>query len=238
MKETPYILANFIGILKKTEEALAEMGAERFWHGAGNKEQKAREAFIALFFILGIKKITGNDWWLLQPPGVDFPDFEIASFTGTTENPNINILHFELVTIPDRCENFQKAYSIVRGKFDKNYAISESVPVRLLVFINHVKSEEWVGGLISKIGNYKPFTEIWTAHLVFKGSEIAGVTLTKVRPCQPFLKQTILIGEKDVLQTPKLPEYVSTDENGNLIFKKEFQSEMRKRALRMKLGKT
>ena len=59
-------------------KTLSEVGAERFFYSPDQKMQKERENMTKYFFVLALKKITGQDWFVMQPKD-DPPDFWLIS---------------------------------------------------------------------------------------------------------------------------------------------------------------
>src|SRR3989344_5430967 len=86
-------------ILSGIEEALARVGAEKFFSSTDENVKKSRESLAGFFFSLAVRKSSGIDWWFMQPQK-DPPDFYLAAFNG---DPVTIILDtFELVEIPPR----------------------------------------------------------------------------------------------------------------------------------------
>lgn len=225
METEPYRLARLRGLLKKIQEELEEFGPERFWKGAGEREQKARESYTALFFTLALSKLTEREWWHLQRPDVMFPDFQIANFGGSMYEPEINIREFEQVTIPESCPDFETAYSIVRTKFTK-YGPTGELPINLLIFVNHMKAESWTGQLVSKIGRYKPYREVWATYLLARNEEVFATRSIRLKPY--YLEVTMEFSEGLNQNQAKLPDYFQIRDDGLYETKPEFARELKK----------
>lgn len=232
----PYRLASSLGLLQIIKKELDELGP-RFLYGAGDREQKAREAVAAFFFMAALKKLLKKEYWMLQRPDVEFPDFELASFGGSLENLDLELYHFEIVTVPDHCKTFEEMYSIVSGKFHKNYDASGIENVSLLIFVNNEKSIGWIQRLMGKIGSHKPFKEIWTVHLLFQNEEISATEINRIVPLSPILKQVVSFSDPEIIKPPEIPDYQVKDEDGNFVFTEEFKTKLRKEAMKKKLGK-
>lgn len=90
--------------------------------------------------MIALKKYSRKDYYMLQPAD-QFPDFDLMSARQEQDAISITLDRFELVTIPDRCNSFEDALSIVKGKIEKGYPVN----FNLLVFINHKKAESGWG---------------------------------------------------------------------------------------------
>lgn len=193
------------------QEVLNRVGAKKFFSDPNEEVKKAREGFAGYFFTLVLKKATKRDWWLAQIKR-EFPDFDLMSFTENLED--IILEQVELVTIPDRFKNYEEMMSIVQGKLT---SYSDPKNINLLIFVNHVKSEEWIRLLNDGLTS-NPFKSIWTIHFLFKnGKEIKRVIAHKLRPF-PVLKVDVDTDETELYRPQLLPKYLEETKRDGKTF--------------------
>lgn len=203
----------------KLIETVEKIGAQKFFSSPEENIKKARENVAEYFFILGLKKISGLDWFLRQPHN-DPPDFELMTITS---NPiTITLDPFELVEIPGRCKIFEEMHEIVKRKLNKGYAKK----YHLLIFVNHEKSEEWIKELHQKQENFSPFKTVWTVHLVwYKGQQgLYGSVVTRLRP-YPAKTVQVALNDETLRQNSPLPDHLEElkiDGKTFIGFKRDF----------------
>lgn len=203
----------------KLIETVEKVGAQKFFSSPEESVKKARENVAEYFFILGLKKISGLDWFLRQPHN-DPPDFELMT---VTSNPiTITLDPFELVEIPGRCKTFEEMHGIVKGKFNKGYAQN----YHLLIFVNHEKSGEWIKELHQKQENFSPFKTVWTVHLVwYKGQQgLYGSVVNRLRP-YPAKTMQVALNDEALRQNSPLPDHLEelkVDGKTFIGFKRDF----------------
>lgn len=224
-----------IALLKRIEKTLKEVGGKKFV-----STHRDWESLAEFFFMVALKKHSGKDFYMLQPED-QFPDFDLMSASQEGKVVSITLDRFELVTVPDRCDSFEEALSIVEGKIAKGYPEN----FNLLVFVNHIKSREWVTMLNSKLRSFHPFKSVWTVYLLFNGKDNPySAVVNQIRPQSP---QTIEanFSDKSLWEMEPLPIFMEEVEiYGKKArafkddFMKEFQIMMRKANLeRMKKNK-
>ncbi len=231
-KEALYFRDN-IALLKQIEKTLSKIGPQKFFSDPDQKIQRDREGLVEYFFISALKKLTGKDWWLLQPKD-NFPDFFLMTING---NPiSIRLDKFELVEIPCRCQTFDEMMSIIDAKLNKGYPEN----YHLLIFINHKESKEWVNLFNQKIKNYYPFKAIWTVHLLFQNEvKIYSSVVNRIRP-QPILHIEVNFNDKKLYKQQFMPNLMNKIETKNGTFlqlKPDVAKELRKAFLKIKLKK-
>ena len=224
--------ANPLTLLEQVTQDLAKLGPKKFMSGAGHLPQKAKELFFAFFFVMGLKKLTGIDWWLSQDVGDTFPDFDLIGFYDV--DPFAAIYRFELVTIPDHCKNFNEAFDIVKGKFKKGYPTK----FNLLIFINNSNSRVWMNQLNEAIENYDPFKEVWVVFPLYKNAnEVAATVVNRLRP-RPSKGTAVKFDDPDLKKPQKLPDFleeIEVDGLKNLRVNEEFLTEFRKKMIKNRL---
>ena len=224
---------DFVSLLKQIEETLKEIGAKKFFSSPDQKIQRARESLAEFFFISGLKKDTGKDWWLLQPKD-EFPDFILM----TVNNYPIMVTldQFELVEIQERCQTFDEMLSIVNKKIKKGYPENYN----LLIFINHKESINWLSRLEEKIESFHPFKSIWSIHLLFRDpKDIFSAVVTQIRP-YPIKRIEVKFSDEELYkQSPILDitEKIETSEGIFLQFKPEVVAELKKELRKIKKDK-
>lgn len=218
-------------LLSKCEQLISQIGAEKFMSGAGEEIKKAKESFFAFFFILGLQKITGRDWWLYQPE--EFPDFNLISLGDKNIN-QIQIAEFELLTIPDRFTMFEEVLNSVNNKIIKYGGVKP----KLLIFLNHASSEFWVKKLIQEEKNYEPFIEVWTSYLIYNSGQVSvhSVCVNKIWP-MPITGTHANLSDSNTFKPRDLPPFVNIiEKNGEKIvmIKEDAKIKMRKAVARYK----
>ena len=214
-------------LLNKIENVLNTIGAEKFFSSPSEDVKKARENIAEYFFIVALKKITGKDWFLMQPKK-DPPDFYLT--TTNSDYKNVTLDKFELVEIPpDKyCQTFEKMMDIIQRKIDKKYSEKYS----LLIFVNNKKSKEWINLLHRQLKNYNPFKAIWTISLLqykCKNSSYGSV-VNKLRP-YPAKSIEVELNDKALHQYSPIPNYMEEIKVGDKLFfkpKSDFIKELRK----------
>jgi hypothetical protein len=211
-------------LFSKVEKILREVGAEKFFSSPDEKVKKAREGFAAYFFALAMKKHTGDDWWLAQPDQAEraYPDFDFMSFGNNAED--IRAESVELTGVYPHFKSVDEMIKVVEDK-QKKYG-SKPVKFSLLIFVNHIKSEEWISHLTEHMRTENPFISIWTIHLRFKkgGQEVGAAVAQRIRPL-PGLRVVVYMDDPETHKKQALPSYMEVkDENGThyICFKKEF----------------
>lgn len=185
----------------KLIETIEEVGAQKFFSSPDRSMQKARERVAEYFFVLGLKKDSGQDWFLMQPKE-DPPDFALMT---VADNPiMITLDDFELVEIPSRCKSFEEMLGIVHGKLNKGYAQKYN----LLIFVNHERSKEWINELHKKIQDFSSFKTVWTVHLVWH-KEKSDLYESVVNRLRPYPARTIEVALSDPVlrQNSPLSDY-------------------------------
>jgi hypothetical protein len=223
-------------LLTSCQNLLEQLGPHKFLYGSDARAHKGREAFAALLFCLSMKKPTGIDWWFSQPDDT-FPDFELMGFSDDESNP-IRLHAFELVTIPDRCTEFDQALNIVHGKTSrKNYPSSSNV--KLLIFINNLNSEAWLPGIGDQIGAHPAFQEIWTIHLKSEpndNQQIGGSVIHRISPGR-VIHAFLSFSDTEAFQMQPLPKYMemfSSDGYQYVKIGREMQTKIREQAKKMR----
>lgn len=207
----------------KLIETVEKVGAQKFFSIPEENVKKARENVAEYFFVLGLTKDSGQDWFLMQPKK-DPPDFVLMT---ARANPiTITLDHFELVEIPGRCETFEEMLGIVRGKLNKGY----TEKYHLLIFVNHEKSKEWINTLHQQVQDFAPFKTVWTVHLVwYKGkSSLYGSVVNCLRP-YPTRSIEVALNDEALRQSSPLPNYMEElkiDGRTFISFKQDFVKEL------------
>jgi hypothetical protein len=214
------------------EKTLQKIGAEKFFSDPHSDIKKIRESMAEYFFAIALKKMTKKDWLVMQPQK-EFPDFALMS---VSDEPNkITIEQFELVEIMSRCQSFEEMLKIVEGKIKKGYPENYN----LLIFINHIKSKEWLPLLHKAISIYYPFKAIWTVHLLFSGKDNPyNAVINRIRPVPVCHAEANFI-DKSLYELEKIPHFIDMHEiNGYKImtFKKEFIKDLIKKMKMVGLG--
>jgi len=223
-----------ITLLKRMEKTLSEIGPKKFFSNPDDETKRVRESLAEFFFILALKKDTGKDWWLYQPKD-QFPDFDLMTVNQLKKKIFITLDRFELVTIPDRCNSFEEALSIVRGKITKGYPENYN----LLVFVNHIKSREWVKLLKQQLVKSYPFKSIWTVYLLFKGKDnpYSAVVNQICPPSQCSIETSF--DNKALWEMGPLPifmEEIEIEGKKCRAFKEDFMKEFRLMLKKISLG--
>ncbi len=207
-----------IALLNKITKTLSEVGGKKFV-----STHRDWESLAEFFFMVALKKYSGKDFYMLQPEE-QFPDFDLMSASQEGKVISITLDRFELVTIPDRCNSFEEALSVVEGKIAKGYPEN----FNLLVFVNHVKSREWAAMLNNKLESFHPFKSVWTVYLLSQGKDNPySAIVNRLRP-QP--RQTIEanFSDESLWEMEPLPifmEEVEIDGKKARAFKADFMQE-------------
>lgn len=211
-------------LFKRVEKILKKVGSEKFFNSSDEEVKKAREGFAAYFFMLAMKKYTGQDWWLAQYDQIEraYPDFDLISLGETPEK--LRVESVELTGIYPHFKSFNEFTKVVekkQGQYGTN-----PVKFSLLIFVNHEKSEEWISLLREYLKTENPFISIWTIHLRFKkgGQEVGAVVAQRIRPL-PGLRIVAYTDEPGIHKPQTLPNYVeekSENEVSYVTFKEEF----------------
>lgn len=207
-----------IALLNRIEKTLSDVGGKKFV-----STHRDWESLAEFFFMVALKKYSNKDFYMLQPED-QFPDFDLISASQEEKTISITLDRFELVTIPDRCNTFEEALSIVEKKIVKGYPEG----FNLLVFVNHIKSREWVAMLNGKLGNFHPFKSVWTIHLLFQEKDNPYSTVVnRVRP-GPLQTIEANFSDKSLWEMERLPifmEEVEIDGKKARTFKADFMQE-------------
>ncbi len=214
-----------LSLLNRIEKTLSEVGGKKFV-----STHRDWESLAEFFFMVALKKHSGKDFYILQPED-QFPDFDLMSASQEQDVISVTLDRFELVTVPDRCDSFEDALSIVNGKISKGYPEN----FNLLVFVNHIKSREWVAMLNTRLEVFHPFKSVWTVCLLFQGKDNPYcAVVNRIRP-QPLQTIAANFSDKSLWMMEPLPifmEEVEVDGKKARAFKaafmKEFQMKMRK----------
>ena len=221
----------FIERLDKIRE---KYGAEEFLCGDNEECQKGREAFFEYWFILGFKRLSKKDWWILQPKE-EFPDLLLVSFE---DNPrSMQVLQYEHVMIPDRYKEVSEMIKNVTDKIEKK-RYDTGGPCGLLIFSNNENSRAFEANLYQALNSIRPFTEVWTTSLEFSDSTtIRKIFVSKVRP-HPVIRFEFDFNDQSLYAWQKSPacmEDVEKDGIKSLKLKREAVLEFRKEAIRRRI---
>jgi|SRR3989344_6251970 len=212
-----------ISLLNRIEEVLIKIGPQKFFSNPDDETKRIREGLAEFFFMIALKKATGKDWWMFQPKD-QFPDFDLMTASQDRSSISITLDRFELVTIPDRCNSFQDALNIVQAKISKGYPEN----FNLLIFVNHVKSREWVALLNQYLRDHYPFKSIWTVYLLFLGKDnLYSAVVNELRPKFTHGVEANF-NDKALWEMESLPIFMDEIEiNGKKCraFKKDFMKE-------------
>lgn len=221
-------------LFERVGEILKKYGAEEFLHGDNEECQKGREAYFEYFFIIGFKRLSGKDWWILQPKE-RFPDLLLISFT---ENPlSMEVLQYEHVMIPDHYKGVAEMVQNVTNKIEKK-KYDTGGPCGLLVFSNNANSKAFEEKLYQTLDEIHPFTEVWTTSLEFLDSvTIKKIIVSKVRPL-PVIRFEFDSNDPALYtyQTPPTcMEQVEKNGIKSLRIKEEAKNEFKREAIRRRL---
>jgi hypothetical protein len=208
-------------LFKKVEDVLNRIGPKKFFSSPEEEVKKAREGFAAYFFTLALKKYTGRDWWLSQPDQSDrsYPDFDFISFSNTPQETKIEPV--ELTGVYPHFKDFEEMAEVIKKK--QNQYGNKPVRFSLLVFVNHVKSEEWISLLRERLETEYPFLSVWTIHLRFKkgGKDVGKAVAQRIRPF-PGLRIEADTSDPEVHKIQTIPNFIEESREGgnvNLRFK-------------------
>lgn len=220
--------------LERTDKIREKYGAEEFLHGDNEECQKGREAFFEYWFIVGFKRLSKKDWWILQPKAI-FPDLLLISFD---EQPlSMQVLQYEHVMIPDHFKEVPEMVKNVTDKIEgKQY--DTGGPCGLLVFSNNAHARAFEEKLYQSLNNIHPFTEVWTTSLEFLDrTTIRKIIVSKVRPL-PVIRFEFDFNDKSLYARQKPPSCMEEVEESGVKFLKlkiEATLEFRKAAIRKRL---
>lgn len=213
-------------LLEQVGKILDRVGSEKFFTSTDEEVKKAREGFVAYFFMLALKKYMRRDWWLAQYDQSvrAYPDFDFMSFGENLDD--IKMESVELTGVYPHFKFFDEFLKVIENK-KKKYG-TESLKFSLLVFVNHEKSEEWISMLREKINSEHPFISIWTIHLLFKNDskELMRAVAQRIVPL-PGLKIEVDIDDPEIHKRQPLQDYMESHENGTITFKTEFINKIR-----------
>ena len=220
--------------LERIDKIREKYGAKEFLHGDNEECQKGREAYFEYWFVIGFKRLSRKDWWILQPKE-RFPDLLLISFQ---EEPlSLEVLQYEHVMIPDHFKEVSEMIKNVTDKIEgKQYDTGGSCG--LLIFSNNANSKDFEERLDQTLNNIRPFSEIWTTRLEYSDSvTIKKIIVSKVRPL-PVIRFEFDFNDKSLYSYQKPPSCMETvEENGikTLRIKKEAMAELKKGAIRRRL---
>ncbi len=225
-----------ISLLNRIEKTLSEIGSEKLFSSPDEEIKRVKESIAGFFFIVALKKDSGRDWWMIQRKD-QFPDFDLMTASQDETSISITLDGVELVTIPDRCNSFQEALGIVQAKISKGYPENYN----LLIFVNHVKSREWVALLNQQLGDCHPFKSVWAVYLLFKGKDnLYSAVVNRIRP-QPFRSIEANFSDKTLWEIEPLPifmEEVEIDGKKCRAFKADFMRELNMKMRQTTLERT
>lgn len=234
MKETSLRIDEPNTFIERIDKIREKYGAGEFLHGDNEECQKGREAFFEYWFVIGFKRLSSKDWWILQPQ-VSFPDLLLISFA---EKPlSMEVLQYEHVMIPNHYKDVEKMIKNVTDKIEKK-KYDTGGPCGLLVFSNNANSKVFEEKMYQTLDKIRPFTEVWTTSLEFSDSvTIKKVIVNKVRPC-PVIRFELDFNDQS-LYTYQAPPICmeQVEENGVkfLRLKEEARIEFKKEAIRKRL---
>src|SRR3989344_4705247 len=216
--------------LERIDEIRKKYSAEKFLHGDNKECQKGREAFFEYFFVIGFKRLSGKDWWILQPKE-EFPDLMLVSFT---ENPlSMEVLRYEHVMIPDHYKEVAEMVQNVLDKIEKK-KYDTGGPCGLLVFSNNANSKVFEGKPYKTLEKIHPFIEVWTISLEFSDSvTIKKVIVSKVRPL-PVIRFEFDFNDQSLYKYQTPPTCMEQVEEGGVKFlrlKEDARVEFKKEAI-------
>jgi len=205
-------------LFKDADSKLKAVGAESFFKNPAEDVKKAREAFQIFFFALALKKQTKRDWWLYQPNQAEraYPDFDLLSFS---ESGKIEKFNIELTGAYPHFKDFNELKKVIDKK-KKQYG-KRKLDFSLLIFVNNIKSIQWVNLLNHLIKSPEPFISIWTLHLLSNETqtEIKKVVATCIAP---KLSVPILIDIEDdeIYKLQDIPDFMEGElVNGNIYYR-------------------
>jgi len=236
MKEMNLRIDQPNSLFEKTATICNKYGADKFLNGSDPECHKGKEAFFAFFFLIGFRKLSQKDWWILQPES--FPDLQLISFK--EKAPFIeDVLQYELVTIPGHCKDIEDMTRIVEDKIkNKHYALNDR-PCGLLVFTNNDNSRAFETELYQSLGAIHPFTEVWTTS--FESTDkvnISKIIVSKVRP-RPVIRFEFDFNDSSLYTYQKPPSCMEVIEEGgirHLKIKREALTEIKKGAIKRRLN--
>ncbi|MDO8451312.1 MAG: hypothetical protein Q7S76_00400 [bacterium] len=234
MKEAGFRIDQPNTLFERVGEILEKYGAEKFLHGDNEECQKGREAYFEYFFISGFKRLSGKDWWIIQPKE-RFPDLLLISFI---ENPlSMEVLQYEHVMIPDHYKDVAEMLKNVTDKIEKKQ-YDTGGPCGLLVFSNNANSKAFEERLYQTLDKIHPFTEVWTTSLEFSDSvTIKKIIVSKVRPL-PVIRFEFDFNDPSLYTYQTPPTCMEQVEEGGIKFlriKEEAGVEFKKEAIRRRL---
>lgn len=181
-------------------EKISTIGSKKFLKSPDKSIKKEREGLAEYLFLMGLRKLSNQEWFILQPEK-DPPDFEIISI-----GEKLLGGRFELVEIPAVCKGYEEMFNIWEKKKNKGYPKDYS----LLIFINNASSRVWLDKFTNDLLNYKPFREIWVLYLLWYrgGKDFYGGVVERVRP-YPIIKIDYNISDQNLIRPLPMPCYVS-----------------------------
>ncbi len=221
--------------LERIDKIREKYGAEEFLHGDNEACQKGREAFFEYWFVIGFKRLSRRNWWILQPKE-EFPDLLLISFI--EQPPSMEVLRYEHVMIPDHYKDVGKMIKNVTDKIAKKQ-YDTGGPCGLLVFSNNVLSKAFEARLYQTLDKIKPFTEVWTTSLEFLDSvTIKKIIVSKVRPL-PVIRFEFDFNDQSLYTYQTPPTCMEQVEEGGVKFlriKEEARIEFKKEAIKRRLN--
>src|SRR3989344_3428118 len=230
MKEASLRIDQPNTLLERIDKIREKYGAEEFLHGDNEECQKGREAFFEYWFVIGFKRLSRKDWWILQPQA-RFPDLLLVSFS--EKPPSMQVLQYEHVMIPDHYKDVGEMIKNETDKIEKK-KYDTGGPCGLLVFSNNVNSKAFEGKLYQKLDKIHPFTEVWTTSLEFSDSvTIKKIIVSKVRSL-PVIRFEFDFNDQSLYTYQIPPTCMEQVEKGGVKFlrlKEDARVEFKKEAI-------
>ncbi|MEK7629824.1 MAG: hypothetical protein AAB432_00365 [Patescibacteria group bacterium] len=206
-------------------KTIETVGAVKLFSSTDEAVKKTRESIAEFFFILSLKIVNNQDWFLMQPKD-DPPDFTLMT---ASDNPmEITLDQFELVEIPGRCRVFDEMMKIIQGKLDKGYLENQ---YNLLIFVNNENSSAWISLLNKQLRRYHPFKTVWTVHLLWhKDKSFYSCVVNRLRPF-PIKHIETPLSDDGLGKSRPIPTFMEEIRLGDkvlLIFKSDFVKELTK----------
>lgn len=215
------VTEDIISLREKWFRAVSDMGAEKFFSSPQEDAKRAREAMAIYFFVAGLSKGNGI-YYQVRQPKQDPPDFQLIRWGET-----IPILeNFELVEIPLRFKEFEEMKVTVQNKLAHGYPRN----YRLLIFVNHEKSREWINLLHKELDNHS-FAAIYTVSMLYGDSRYYSM-VNQLRPF-PAKSIQVLLGEGNTVSSV-LPIYIQGEsiQGGTRV---RFSPELLKKFMKWKI---
>ena len=214
-------------ILREIEKTIEKIGPGKFYSSPEDEIKKVRESMAAFFFMVTLQKDRPDRLVMLMQPQNDPPDFIITTIGN--EITEMTMDPVELVEIPPRVEFVDDMLSIVKKKIKKGYSQS----YHLLIYINNTRSQEWIPTLDAWLKDYKPFSSIYTIHLLENKIDWWPV-VHKLRPGKIRKFETKLSEVKFPTTIPNCMMEMSQDSHKFLIFKPESIAKIREKVKNIK----